>query len=443
MKFGNLLRTCADDAPELENLFVCYKQLKKKLKHLPVQRQGLACGDASLPSALEERSFVQALNNDVLQFNDLFIEKEEESVIKLGDLEEQANTASTSEEIAQALTHAVDLHGQLLLLVHWSILAYTGLVKILKKHHKRTGFPIRAPHLENLLSQPFCSVELLTQLVRKAEELSQQLSTQLRQYGGQPEAARSSNTPSLPVDDLILAARTSMKAIAKDGDEATEQPSSSDDVSSEHGTEQRGQNDDGAASAPPTKRRAVAFAQLQLQPHADVSAPIDSQRAPTGDVPSAPPSKRQRANGSSIPHDAAPLGHPQLPGLVAQLSTVQHNSEGIESTSGLETSTMPQAGDTPLAAQSAEMGAPISPTIDCQAVTSQSGASTAVHLPGTMLPPAYAGPRASVMRQTQAALGLWAQLHDTAATPSTVLQPFPARCSNSAAPTQSTDQSAA
>lgn len=54
-----------------------------------------------------------------------------------------------------------------------------------------------------------------------------------------------------------------------------------------------------------------------------------------------------------------------------------------------------------------------------------------------------AGPRASVMRQTQAALGLWAQLHDTAATPSTVLQPFPARCSNSAAPTQSTDQSAA
>ena len=60
----------------------------------------------------------------------------------------------------QVLTHAVDLHGQLLLLVHWSILAYTGLLKILKKHHKRTGFPIRAPHLEDLLSQPFCSVEV-------------------------------------------------------------------------------------------------------------------------------------------------------------------------------------------------------------------------------------------------------------------------------------------
>ena len=28
--------------------------------------------------------------------------------------------------------------------VHWSILAYTGLVKILKKHHKRTGLLVRA-----------------------------------------------------------------------------------------------------------------------------------------------------------------------------------------------------------------------------------------------------------------------------------------------------------
>ena len=48
----------------------------------------------------------------------------------------------------------------MLLLVHWSILAYTGLVKILKKHHKRTGLLVRAPHLDNLLSQPFCSVEV-------------------------------------------------------------------------------------------------------------------------------------------------------------------------------------------------------------------------------------------------------------------------------------------
>lgn len=48
----------------------------------------------------------------------------------------------------------------MLLLVHWSILAYTGLVKILKKHHKRTGLLVRAPHLDNLAGQPFCSTEV-------------------------------------------------------------------------------------------------------------------------------------------------------------------------------------------------------------------------------------------------------------------------------------------
>jgi len=54
----------------------------------------------------------------------------------------------------------VDFHGEMLLLVHWSILAYTGLVKILKKHHKRTGLLVRAPHLDNLAGQPFCSTEV-------------------------------------------------------------------------------------------------------------------------------------------------------------------------------------------------------------------------------------------------------------------------------------------
>ena len=62
----------------------------------------------------------------------------------------------------------VDFHGELLLLVHWSILAYTGLVKILKKHHKRTGLLVKAPHLDNLLSQPFCSVEVSVRFKQSA-----------------------------------------------------------------------------------------------------------------------------------------------------------------------------------------------------------------------------------------------------------------------------------
>lgn len=50
--------------------------------------------------------------------------------------------------------------GEVLLLVHWSVLAYTATVKILKKHHKRTGLLLRAPQLADLLSQPFCSSEV-------------------------------------------------------------------------------------------------------------------------------------------------------------------------------------------------------------------------------------------------------------------------------------------
>lgn len=60
------------------------------------------------------------------------------------------------------LTSALILASQVLLLMHWSVLAYTACVKILKKHTKRTGLLVRAPQLANLLSQPFCSTEVST-----------------------------------------------------------------------------------------------------------------------------------------------------------------------------------------------------------------------------------------------------------------------------------------
>lgn len=46
------------------------------------------------------------------------------------------------------------------MLVHWSILAYTSVLKILKKHHKRTGLQVQELNMQKLLSQPFCSVEV-------------------------------------------------------------------------------------------------------------------------------------------------------------------------------------------------------------------------------------------------------------------------------------------
>lgn len=90
----------------------------------------------------------------------LFLDKEEDNVIRLSSLEDDAAAAESPEQVHAVYKRFVNFHGELLLMVHWSILAYTGLVKILKKHHKRTGLLVRAPHLDNLLSQPFCSIEV-------------------------------------------------------------------------------------------------------------------------------------------------------------------------------------------------------------------------------------------------------------------------------------------
>lgn len=79
MKFGALLRNSAAELPELHQLFVSYKQLKKRLKRLPErqelvrQRERVAGGE--LPDVdvrelrQQEEAFVQVLDQDVQHFN--------------------------------------------------------------------------------------------------------------------------------------------------------------------------------------------------------------------------------------------------------------------------------------------------------------------------------------------------------------------------------------
>ncbi|KIZ07767.1 hypothetical protein MNEG_0186 [Monoraphidium neglectum] len=157
MKFGRVLRDSADcspDLPELRALFDAYKQLKKQVKAIPV------VGAASTTLAAEQLAFGASLGGVVARLNDMWLEKEETSVIRVEALE--AALAGAGRDVARldALRRELtDFHGEVLLLVHWSILAYTATVKLLKKHHKRTGLLLNAP-LGNLLSQPFCSTEV-------------------------------------------------------------------------------------------------------------------------------------------------------------------------------------------------------------------------------------------------------------------------------------------
>lgn len=174
MKFGALLRTSAGEVTELQELFAAYKKLKKHLKRLP-DKEALKGGSAAIsPTEAEawgatEADFVAALSRDISQFNDMYLEREEDAVIQLRSLQDLASPCQSATQLENIYRKFVDFHGEMLLLVHWSILAYTGMVKILKKHHKRTGLLVKAPHLDNLAGQPFCSTELMSELVRKAE----------------------------------------------------------------------------------------------------------------------------------------------------------------------------------------------------------------------------------------------------------------------------------
>ena len=42
----------------------------------------------------------------------------------------------------------------------YSLAGYTAIVKLLKKHHKRTGLLVQAPHLRQLLAEPSWSTEV-------------------------------------------------------------------------------------------------------------------------------------------------------------------------------------------------------------------------------------------------------------------------------------------
>lgn len=120
-----------------------------------------------------EALFVQALSDTLNQLNEIYMEKEETSVIRIERLEAALAAATTPQQLSELHKQFVDFHGEVLLLVHWSILAYTATVKILKKHHKRTGLLVQAPHLGNLLGQPFCSTEVRGQPHARAPKLTE------------------------------------------------------------------------------------------------------------------------------------------------------------------------------------------------------------------------------------------------------------------------------
>lgn len=97
MKFGKSLSSQIEKTlPEWRDKFLSYKELKKKLKNLepaaagedrPAKRLRVDSGGNSVADAgeipKEESDFRNLLENELEKFNNFFVEKEEEYIIRL------------------------------------------------------------------------------------------------------------------------------------------------------------------------------------------------------------------------------------------------------------------------------------------------------------------------------------------------------------------------
>lgn len=123
-----------------------------------------------------EVEFVNLLEDELEKFNSFFVEKEEEYIITLKELQDRvAKAKDRNDEIIKIRREIVDFHGEMVLLENYSALNYTGLVKILKKYDKRTGALLRLPFIQKVLQQPFFTTDLLYKLVKECENLIDRL----------------------------------------------------------------------------------------------------------------------------------------------------------------------------------------------------------------------------------------------------------------------------
>lgn len=197
MKFGKSLSNQIEETlPEWRDKFLSYKDLKKRLKLIvpknsggggggeggdggegdesandrPIKRQRI---DGEEGMTKEEVDFLRLLEDELEKFNTFFVEKEEEYIIRLKELQDRVAKAKVFnyEEMLKIRKEIVDFHGEMVLLENYSALNYTGLVKILKKYDKRTGALIRLPFIQRVLQQPFFTTDLLYKLVKECERM--------------------------------------------------------------------------------------------------------------------------------------------------------------------------------------------------------------------------------------------------------------------------------
>ncbi|OIW14394.1 hypothetical protein TanjilG_15748 [Lupinus angustifolius] len=164
MKFWKILSNQIEQTlPEWRDKFLSYKDLKKQLKLIDPHH-------SSLQVSQQVKDFLKLLELEIDKFNSFFVDKEEEYIIKLKELQERVADAKDSNmELMSIWREIVDFHGEMVLLENYTALNYTGLVKIIKKYDKRTGALIRLPFIQDVLNQPFFKIDVLNKLVKECE----------------------------------------------------------------------------------------------------------------------------------------------------------------------------------------------------------------------------------------------------------------------------------
>eukprot|EP00250_Pteridium_aquilinum_P022706 c25589_g1_i1 orf=594-1565(+) len=217
MKFRKRLQRLLDDSLlEWRDKFIAYKRLKQSLKLIdpgvasnPLCFSQCGCDASDCGSttsspctiilsncsqeqllslfcrslARAEADFIWLLKSELEKINSFFVEKEEDFVIRWpetkGKFEKLQETCGDNLELSQDIVEIrkeiVNIHGEMVLLENYSALNFTGLVKIIKKHDKKTGGLLRMPFIQGVLQEPFFTTDIITKLVQECEETLQLL----------------------------------------------------------------------------------------------------------------------------------------------------------------------------------------------------------------------------------------------------------------------------
>ncbi|KAI4354794.1 hypothetical protein L6164_003631 [Bauhinia variegata] len=183
MKFGKRLKKQIQETlPGWQDKFLSYKELKKLVRLISAAPR---LSNGSMDYGKAEAEFVYLLNNEIDKFNLFFMEQEEDFIIRHKELQQRIKRVvelwgpngsmpserDYEEEMAKIRKAIVDFHGEMVLLVNYSNINYTGLAKILKKYDKRTGGLLRLPFIQKVLEQPFFTTDLISNLVRECESI--------------------------------------------------------------------------------------------------------------------------------------------------------------------------------------------------------------------------------------------------------------------------------